>query len=279
MSHTDHDFASHAGVFVTRVSEPTITAHAETSHTEHGLTFLLDGWFRMEHGAPIEADAGTVTVVPAGVPHRPLAGENLEYWLVGFCASCVDLDESRLLMSPFRRVRRGTLPVVEIPARRRRRLERRFQDLREECGRGAPESAELVRSVLLLILGEVRRAMPGVASEAPAGTLVSEALEYIQRECLSPVSLKDVAAAVHRSPAHVAATVKAATGHSVGEWIAAGRVAEAASRLAHTDDSLDAIAEHVGWQDKTHFIRQFRKAYGETPAAWRRARRSAHRSL
>ena len=46
----------------------------------------------------------------------------------------------------------------------------------------------------------------------------------------------------------------------MGEWILTGRVAEAARRLAHTEDSLDEITHHVGWQDKTHFIRQFRKS-------------------
>jgi AraC-like DNA-binding protein len=85
-----------------------------------------------------------------------------------------------------------------------------------------------------------------------------------------------VAAEVHRTPTHVAATIKAATGYSVGQWISAGRVAEAAARLAHTDESIDQITTRVGWQDTTHFIRQFRKAYGSTPAAWRRLHRARH---
>jgi len=109
-----------------------------------------------------------------------------------------------------------------------------------------------------------------------AGSLVADALEFIQKHCLSAMSLKDVAANVHRTPAHVATTVKKVTGYSVGEWIRSGRVAEAAARLVHTDDSLDEIASHVGWQDKTHFIRQFRKSHGTTPAAWRRQHRAKH---
>ncbi|MCZ6665359.1 MAG: AraC family transcriptional regulator [Gammaproteobacteria bacterium] len=153
---------------------------------------------------------------------------------------------------------------------------RLYRELQEECERGAPESSELVRSLLLLLLGEVRRAMPGGETTAPTGSLVADALEFIQRRCLDPISLKDVAAAVHRTPAHVAFTVKKFTSHSVGEWLRAGRVAEAAARLAHTEDSIDEITNHVGWQDKTHFIRQFRKSHGATPAAWRRQHRAKH---
>ena len=277
MSHTEESFSGHGGVFVLHETVASLTAHAETSHTEYGLNYLVDGWFAMEHGGPIEVRAGELTVVPAGVPHRPLAGEQLEYWLVGFCPSCVGLDEGMLLMSPFRRVRHGVSPVVAIPPERRPHLLRLFGELAEELERGAPESAELARSLLLLILGEVRRAMPGADTPAARGSLVSEALEFIQRRCLDGISLEDVAAFVHRTPAHVAATVKKATGYTVGQWLTSARVAEAAARLAHTDDSLDDIAEHVGWRDKTHFIRQFRKAHGVTPARWRREQRARHR--
>jgi AraC-like DNA-binding protein len=277
MSEQHHGSEGPAGpIFVLHDKLRRVHPHPETTHTEHGLTYLVDGWFRMHHGSPIRSEAGTITIVPAGVPHRPLDGRNAEYWLVGFCSSCLGLDESQLLMSPFRRVRLGALPIVTLQKSRRRRVSRLYRELRDECVRLAPESPELVRSLLLLLLGEVRRAMPGSAASEPQGSVVSDALEFIQRHCLDGISLKDVAAAVHRTPAHVAATVKKHTGNSVGDWIKSGRVAEAASRLAHTDDSLDEIAGHVGWQDKTHFIRQFRKAYGVTPAAWRREHRASH---
>ncbi|MCG8557944.1 MAG: AraC family transcriptional regulator [Proteobacteria bacterium] len=250
--------------------------HAETSHTEHGLTYLVDGWFRMEHGTEIKAEPGSITVVPAGAPHRPIEGRNVEYWLVAFCASCVQLDEGQLLMSPFRKVRRGALPVVVIPRSRRRRVRQLLRELRDECERNAPESRELVRSLLLLLLGEIRRAMTATQIAGPDGALVSQALEFVQQRCLDRISLKDVAAAVHRTPAHVASSVKKSTGYSVGEWINSGRVGEAANRLVHTDDTLDEIANRVGWRDKTHLIRQFRKVYGATPAAWRKRHRPSH---
>jgi AraC family transcriptional regulator, transcriptional activator of pobA len=270
-----------AGVFVVHERIERVQPHGEVSHTEHGLSFVVDGWFSMGHsGAPtsveVRGEPGTVTLIPAGAPHRAIDGENLEYWMVGFCASCVRLDESHRLMRGFRDARSGALPVITIPKGRRAALLRYIRELGRESERRTPESPELVRSLLLLVLAEVHRA-PQSAPEVPTGSLVAEVLGVIQRRGLEPISLRDVAQAVHRSPAHVASTVKRATGYTVGEWIVAARVAEAAARLAHTDDSLDAIAEHVGWRDKTHFIRQFRKAHGVTPAAWRRTQRARHR--
>ena len=275
MSEESQEFAEHAGVAVIHATEPQLEPHPETTHTEHGLTYLASGWLRIEHGTEIVARPGSITVVPAGVPHRAIDGRDLEYWLVSFCAPCVKLDESQILMSAFRNVRHGALPIITVPRSRRRALVRLFRDLRAECLRAAPESPDVIRSLLLLILADVHRALPH-AGDGYENSFVSDALQFIQRRCLDSISLKDVAAAVHRTPAHVAATIKKSTGYSVGAWINSGRVGEAANRLVHTDDSLDDVAASVGWQDKTHFIRQFRKAYGVTPAAWRRQQRRAH---
>lgn len=251
-------------------------SHRETSHTEHVLIFVVEGWIEMHSGAPVRAEAGSFMLVPAGVPHRGL-GNRSECWCVRFCASCLRLDETQPLMTPFRRVRAGAVPVVPVTARRRPRVLRLFRDLQEEGERDVPEAQALRRSLLFLLLGEIRRAAPEPeAPRLPAGSLVAEALQYIQVHAFEPISLRDVAASVCRTPAHVAAMVKDATGYAVGDWLRAARVAEAAAWLAHCDASLDEIAARVGWQDKTHFIRQFKKVHGQTPAAWRRAQRTGH---
>ncbi len=245
--------------------------HSSQSHTDHVLGFVVEGSLSVECGPVTEAPAGSMSMIPAGVPHRAIGGSG-QWWVAGFCAACLRLDEAQLLMRPFSRVRRGAVPLVSIPRSRRRRVSRLFRELAEECERGEPESPELARSLLNLLLGEAYRASPRVEASTTSA-LASEALAYIQRHAFEGISLRDVAGAVYRTPAHVAAAVKAATGHTVGDWIRSARVSEAASLLAHTDEPLEAIAHRVGWSDKTHFIRQFRRVHGKTPAAWRRQRR------
>jgi AraC family transcriptional regulator, transcriptional activator of pobA len=250
--------------------------HGDTTSVDHVLTYLVEGWLHMDHGGRIEIGPGMVTVIPAGVPHKALGGRDAEVWQVRFCASCFRLDESDLLMTAFRMARRGALPVVPIEATRRAKLQERFAELEEEARRTTLESLELCRALLLLILGDIGRAMGRIEVGVPTGSLVGEALEFIQRRCFEGISLKDVAAAVHRTPAHVASAVKEATGFAVGEWILSGRVTEAATRLVHTDERVSEIGRRVGWPDTTHFIRQFKKIYGLSPSAWRTERRARH---
>lgn len=249
-------------------------AHGPVAHAEHVLIYLAQGTVRMACGHPVIADAGTFIVVPAGVPHRSLRGGPTERWALGFCAACVRLSEADAIMAPFLRARLGGAPVVKVPVDRRDRVIGLMQDLKQECERVVPESLMLQVSLLNLLLGELRRAVGTEHSVGPTPSLVAQALTYIHGHSLEGISLADVAHAVCRSPAHVASAMKQATGHTVGDHIRHARVHEAAGWLLHSEAGIDEIAARVGWQDKTHFIRQFKKTYGATPMVWRRARRA-----
>lgn len=244
--------------------------HAPFSHTDHVVTYVAKGSLEMNLGESVMARPGCVLLLPSGIPHAPVSGRDLELWMVRFCPTCFSLDETQPLMTPFRRIRHGALPVVSLPRGRRRRVVGLCRDMTAEWEAQQPESKDLLRSMLQLLLGEILRAMPAAGPPDTGAGFVPDALAFIQREALRPLSLRDVAAAVGHAPAHVAATIKERTGHTVGDWIASVRLAEAASRLIHTSDSVLEIAEAVGWRDQSHFIRQFRKAYSSTPAAWRR---------
>ena len=201
-------------------------------------------------------------------------------WGIGFCATCLGPTEFRELLAPLEQAALGASPVVTIPADRQEHLHRLCEELHRETGdSGLPRGGALAqRSLLALILTEVLRAT-ALTTEAAPPTLVGEALRFVERNCLRPLALADVAAAVHRSPSHVATAVKAATGKTVVSWIVAGRLAEARNRLLHTDGSIAEIPAHVGYADTTHFIRMFRKMHDCTPAVWRdRARPSASTS-
>ncbi|MFV1465869.1 MULTISPECIES: helix-turn-helix domain-containing protein [unclassified Phaeobacter] len=267
--------APHPPCFVIHETGVKTSPGAVCVHAEHGLILVCDGWFTMEQRYEALSLPGTVTVVPAGVPHVPLAGEDLEYWLLGFSAGGLGFDEAQAVMRPFAEVRLGAAPVIALDDPAQQRLLTWFKTLAAETNEQTDESAEVQRSLITLILAEITRAIPKPQEGMAKSALVAKALRYIQLHSLSPISLSDVAAGVGRTAPHVAATVKSETGFTVGTWITSARVAKAAQLLQHTDLTAAQIAPRVGWQDTTHFIRQFRKIYGTTPAAWRKTMRQA----
>jgi AraC-like DNA-binding protein len=247
---------------------------APVTHSYATLAFYTGGHARMEQNGEYNVREGEVALVPAGEPHRMLELRRAQYWGLAFRVPCFAAD-SLTLLAPLERVRDGASAIVAIPSRRHSFLESLFREL-EELGRtprGAANADEVVqRSLLTLILAEIDQAAiaGGWHREARSGVVV-ESLRFIERNCLRRLTPNDVAAAVGRSATYVTTALRKATGRSAGEWILAGRMAEARRLLLHSDERIDIIAERVGYADATHFIRMFRRTHGATPAAWRAA--------
>lgn len=249
------------------------------SHGSAALVLYVGGRAELEQRGRLSLRAGDVHLLPAGEPHRLLRAEAAEMWCLGFDPVGVVGTEIDALIAPFERVRDGGAAVLRLPAGREQHLLGLLRELMAEEQRpGGVARAQVQRSLLTLALAEVARA-PVVGVEAPpqGSRLVVEALRYIERHCLGPLSLRDVAAALGRSPAHLTTAIRRATGRTAQQWIGAGRLAEARRRLLAGDEAIAAIAEQVGVGDPTQFIRLFRRTHGVTPTAWRAAQRAASR--
>lgn len=243
------------------------------THSYAVVVFQTAGRSRVELGAAWTLDVGDVLLLPAGMPHRTLERAQSELWGLSFCVSCFAAEGAASLLEPLERVRDGGAAVVRIPTERQGYLASLFAEV-EQVGlerRGSNDTLDAVqRSLLTLILAEVGRAASDARHNAGGGVVV-DALRFIERKCLAPLSLDDIAAAVGRSATYVTTALKQATGRSASQWIVSGRMAEARRLLLHSDERIDIIAERVGYADATHFIRMFRREHGATPAAWRTA--------
>ena len=104
---------------------------------------------------------------------------------------------------------------------------------------------------------------------SPSGKVLSEVFRFIKTNFNQPISLRDVAGAVGYSPAYLTDLVRRQTGQSVNNWILEFRLAEARRLLTVTECSIQQIARASGYQSANYFFRQFRRAHGITPQAWR----------
>lgn len=261
----------HGGaVFVMRRAYDGSPDHrAAASHTYAVLAYHVGGATRVEQRGQWTLGPGDVLLIPAGEPHRLVMAEGADLWGVGFCVACLLAEAGgSALLGPFERVRGGASGVVHIPADRRGYIEVLLRELQGASERTDEAGLRVQRSLLTLLLDEVARAF--VPDQVVTGEgVVADSLRFIERRCLAPLTLKEVAAAVRRSPAYVTTALRQATGRSAVQWIVAGRMAEARRRLLHSDERVEVIAERVGYADATQFIRMFRREHGVTPAAWR----------
>ncbi|WP_066681146.1 helix-turn-helix transcriptional regulator [Caulobacter sp. CCH9-E1] len=83
----------------------------------------------------------------------------------------------------------------------------------------------------------------------------------------------ELAGAAKMSTGQLGRALKATFGLSPSEFIMQRRLLMAQRLMLETDDALAQIAQLCGLCDQAHLSRAFRKAYGQTPAAWRRGAR------
>jgi AraC family transcriptional regulator len=95
--------------------------------------------------------------------------------------------------------------------------------------------------------------------------LISEACEYIRQHLNSPITLAELATAVHRSPSRLAHRFREATGVPLRRFILWRRL-RAATESAMRGSSLTQAAHAAGFADSAHLSRTFRSMFGIAPS-------------
>lgn len=105
----------------------------------------------------------------------------------------------------------------------------------------------------------------------PRHEKLNHVFHFIETHYRQSITLSDVAHVVGYSPAYLTDLMRRETGKPVNDWIIERRLAEACHLLKNTTQTVNQIAEAVGYQSPGHFFRQFRQRYGQTPQSWRNA--------
>jgi AraC family transcriptional regulator len=173
-----------------------------------------------------------------------------------------------------------TLVFLRLGSDRSRELMRRIFDLVDEAGRTGdrhhPAQSMLLEAATLL-RQQIHSAVGVVGAR---GCLVNwqarKVRDYIDSHIEGPILVADLSVVAQLSEAHFSRAFKRTFGESPHAFVMRRRVELAARYMLTTDGSLSDIALRCGFTDHSHMCNQFRQAVGETPGAWRRARKWQH---
>jgi AraC family transcriptional regulator len=98
--------------------------------------------------------------------------------------------------------------------------------------------------------------------------------EYIDGHIAGPILVAELCALIQRSEAHFSRSFKRTFGVAPHAFVIQRRLELAARYMLETDKSLSDVALGCGFTDQAHLCKHFRQSTGETPAAWRRARKT-----
>jgi len=127
------------------------------------------------------------------------------------------------------------------------------------------ESLSLALAVHLLrryaaVPADLQRLRGGLSQEK-----LKLAVEYIQDQLESGLSVSGIARAVHMSPFHFARLFKQSTGKSPYQYVVHARARRAKELLMSGKFSILEIAHRLGFADQSHLTRQLKDVFGATP--------------
>lgn len=165
---------------------------------------------------------------------------------------------------------RALEPLIDCYAHTRtRRLLQLGQELAHEFTFADDASPVAIASLVNELLASVARLSE--AAEKGHPHWLAAALDRIQGEPASDLSLDALAADASVSPSHLARTFRARFGCTVGAYVREQRLERAMKLMQDPTQSLADIALAVGFHDQAHFTHAFKRRHGLTPTLFRNA--------
>jgi AraC-like DNA-binding protein len=138
-------------------------------------------------------------------------------------------------------------------------------------------TSAVLKSLVDIVLVQMLRAWLAVSPPECFGTwlgalydpVIGKALRHLHANPAVPWTTSTLAEAIPVSRATLARRFPAATGSTPAAYLATWRMDLAAVRLRDSHDSLETIAEAVGYGSVPAFTRAFTRAHGRTPGRYR----------
>jgi len=98
---------------------------------------------------------------------------------------------------------------------------------------------------------------------------------HVEANLCKRIPILELARLLGLSASHFCRAFKCTFGVSPRDYVLRRRIEVAQGLMLTTSESLSSIAFRCGMCDQQHFTRSFHRIVGETPYAWRRARRGS----
>jgi AraC-like DNA-binding protein len=96
------------------------------------------------------------------------------------------------------------------------------------------------------------------------------ALTLMQNELANPLSIEQLAAKCHLSPAHFRRIFAQTMSTSPLQYLQQKRLEKAGQLLLHSSDTIESISAQVGYEDPSYFSHTFRRVMGLPPGKYRK---------
>ncbi len=273
------------------------------AYDQPGFGLVLDGrcWLALDGDEPVLLERGDFVLLPATPAFALLSHPGVA------CARVEPSDKPvrhgdpdgepdvQMLGGAFRiepvnaELLTGLLPrLIHVRATEgdTTRLARLVHLLREECEADRPGREMILQRLLEVMLVECLR-RPGIEADTlPTGLLaglrdpaLAGALRAMHQDVRAGWTVAELARLAGMSRSAFAARFTQALGCAPMEYLARWRMALAQDALGRGTQSLDRLADEIGYESASAFSTAFRRRVGISPGAFGRSRRDLSREV
>lgn len=236
-------------------------------HADYEIFFLLNGSLRVQgEGLTGSAQAPATVILPPLFDHTTQIQSSH-----GFCMY-FNLEEKQKSKNSF-------LPAIQKALKNKITVlplceEERFY--LEQLAKTAlhPGREETQRHLIALLFASLldRIAPQKSHGETEKHTQYINMIDtFLSRHYREKIRLQDLAERLHLCPRQVSRIIRKKYDCSFSDRLNAHRLGLARVMLKETEESVNAIAEEVGYEYPNYFYALFRKTYGMTPQAYRKS--------
>lgn len=150
-------------------------------------------------------------------------------------------------------------------------IEHCLQGIYREWENNMSGKETVMKSYLTVILTYVFRKM-AVYEEKPENkkNKIESLIRYIEENCTQKLSLEELSERCFYNPSYFCRVFKEYSGMTLTEFIHESRIKRSCELLTTTAMTVEEIAVHVGFSNKTQYYKRFRAIMGESPADYRK---------
>jgi len=117
---------------------------------------------------------------------------------------------------------------------------------------------------------EAKQEVQGVEMQKHSGvTQIAAALDYVRMEYMHMIRVEELAQECHMSETHFRRLFESCMNMSPVDYINLVRIQKACDLLKKTTDSMDIVAQKVGFTTTSTFNRNFKKFLNTSPYQWK----------
>ncbi|WP_176835596.1 MULTISPECIES: AraC family transcriptional regulator [unclassified Paenibacillus] len=236
--------------------------HHEPFVQEYDLLLLItDGKLKyVINGTVFSLEKGDVLYLPHGTVRTGLSDKSQSHRKYGIRFQRESGDDEFSILQ--------TAKPMKLSSKKLPYLEERCSTLLEHWKSKDMYHIPMCKGIMLEILSQVSLEL-NRGSDGRHPRFVYQVRDYIYEHYRSPLTAKELADHVGRTPSYLISCFTQAFGGPPLQFMHKLRLVKAEELLLTTDRSVEAISLELGYGNSTYFYRVFRKHHGTGPLAFR----------